>query len=57
MIPMDRVAMYPELLGPLLPAAWHHTTQYANNHPLTFTELSSTTWEAWSQWICIARSR
>jgi IS6 family transposase len=28
----DKAATYPIVLDPLLPAAWHHTEQYANNH-------------------------
>jgi transposase, IS6 family len=27
----DKAAMYPAVLEELLPAAWHHTDQYANN--------------------------
>jgi IS6 family transposase len=28
----DKAATYPTALGELLPAAWHRTDQYANNH-------------------------
>ena len=28
----DQAAAYPAVLGELLPAAWHCTEQYANNH-------------------------
>jgi transposase, IS6 family len=28
----DRAAAYPIVMGDLLPAAWHRTDQYANNH-------------------------
>jgi transposase-like protein len=28
----DRAAAYPVVLEELLPAAWHHTDRYANNH-------------------------
>jgi len=28
----DKAAIYPTALGELLPAAWHRTDQYANNH-------------------------